>query len=500
MSAAAAQQPTEIRWKLWAKQRQCFLSEAREILFGGASSGGKSHLVRVALCAWCLDIEHLQCVLIRKKYADIISNHVEGATGFRALLKPWIEAGRVVITKEHIFFHDTQSRIEFVHCQDERQFDSAQGVERDVIVVDEATQIGERLIRFFRGWCRMTPQRQAALPEQWRGKFPRILYTANPIGPSVGFFRRAFIAPRDPYTIELVHGFTRQYIPSRAEDNKATDLAAFHGRMEGIGDAAVAHALIEGDWESPTGDFFPEWDEDRHVLPDFTPDDHWFRFRTFDWGTRDPGVVHWWAVSPGEVVSGRWVPRGALVCYREWYICADDDQSVGRRLRNEDMRDGILERTEEQYRYQITLTDKLPFQDRGGETIAQVFNNNGLGVDLTESDTSRVPGWSQMRARLIGVQEDTNNPHRHPMLFFTERCRASRDYIPALTRHPNENKREDAQEHGEATHACDSIRYACMAHRVISDAPEPPEAIIRRSLQDFGRRKSLKQLIPDLPL
>jgi hypothetical protein len=497
---AAVATANEVRWKLWAKQRQCFLSDAREILFGGASSGGKSHLVRVALCAWCLDIEHLQCVLIRKKYADIIANHVEGATGFRALLKPWIEAGQVSITKEHILFHSTQSRIEFVHCQDERQFDSAQGVERDVIVVDEATQIGERLIRFFRGWCRMTPARQEALPEQWRGKFPRILYTANPIGPSVGFFRRAFIKARAPYEIELVHGFTRQYIPSKAEDNKATDLEAFRGRMEGIGDSAVAHALIEGDWESPTGDYFPEWDEDRHVLADFVPPEHWFRFRTFDWGTRDPAVCYWWAVSPGEQINGKWLPRGALIGYREWYICADDDQSQGRRLRNEDMRQGILDRTEDEFRHQVTLTDSLPFQDRGGETIAQVFNNQGNGVTLTEADTSRVPGWSQLRARLIGIQPDTNSAFRYPMLYVTEQCRAARDYLPALTRHPNENKREDAQEHGEATHACDAIRYACLAHRVIRDAPEPPAKIISRTLEEFGKRKNLRQMIPGLPL
>lgn len=490
----------EVRWKLWPKQLLCLMSAATEILFGGASSGGKSHLIRVALCTWCLSIPYLQCVLIRKKYADILSNHVEGATGFRALLRPWIEAGKVTVTKEGINFLENGSRIEFVHCQDERQFDSAQGVERDVVVLDEATQIGERLIRFFRTWCRMTPERQQALPPEWQGKFPRLLYTANPIGASVGFFRRNFITARKPFEIERVHGFKRQYIPSKVEDNLSADMEAFEGRMEGIGDKAIARALRDGDWESPTGDYFPEWDEDRHVIPNVLPPDHWFRFISYDWGTRDPSAVYWWATSPGETLNGKWIPRGALVAYREWYICADDDQSVGRRMRNEDVRDGIITRTEVGWRNQPILTDSLPFQDRGGDTIADVFWNNGKGIKLTEADTSRIPGWSQMRARLIGIQPDVNSSFRYPMIYFVESCRAARDYIPGLTRHPSEGKTEDAQEHGEATHACDAIRYACLAHKVIRDAPVPTEEIIKKELQSFAKKPTLKRVIPNLPI
>jgi hypothetical protein len=164
------------------------------------------------------------------------------------------------------------------------------------------------------------------------------------------------------------------------------------------------------------------------------------------------------------------------------------------------MRDGILSRTEPEFRGQPTLTDSLPFQDRGGETIADVFWNKGEGIKLTEADTSRVPGWSQLRARLIGIQPDTNNPFRYPMIYFTESCRAVRDYIPALTRHPSENKKEDAQEHGEATHACDAVRYAGLAHKVIRDAPEPDERIIKKELAAFAKRPTMKRIIPDLPI
>lgn len=483
----------EIRWRLWPKQLLALLSSATEILFGGASSGGKSHFVRVALCLWCMAIPFLQCVLIRKKYADIISNHVDGPKGFRALLKDVVDAGQCTITKEAITFANG-SKIEFMHCQDERQFDSAQGVERHVVVIDEATQIGERLIRFFRTWCRMSVEMQATLPEAWKGKFPRIIYTANPIGASVGFFRRHFVKAREPLEIERVEGFLRQYIPSKVEDNLSADLEAFEGRMEGIGDVALATALREGDWDAPVGDFFPEWDESRHVINDFTPPAHWYRYSTFDWGTADPACFYWWAVSPGEMVFDKWIPRGALVAYREWYICADDDQAKGRRMRNEDMRDGFLARTEKEFQKQPILTDSLPFQDRGGDTIADVFYANGHGVQLTQGDTSRILGWSQLRSRLIGIKPDSNNPYRYPMIYFVRSCKAARDYIPALPRHPSEGKREDAAEHGEATHACDSIRIACTAHKVIRDAPRTSPERTRERLAIKAKRTFLDQI------
>ena len=475
----------ELELSLWPRQEQAFLTEATELLFGGATEGGKSHFVRVALIAWCMAIANLQCVLIRKKYQDILDNHVEGPTGFRALLTPLLEGKAAKITDSEITFCNG-SRIAFQHCQDERQFSSAQGIEKHVLVIDEATQISERLIRFFRAWVRMPNDMKKLLPEEWRGKFPRIVYTANPIGQSVSFFKRNFVELCRDEQIVPVDGFKRQYLLSRYTDNYSVDEEAHKGRLDGIGDEQLARALDLGDWNAITGEFFPEWDEDRHVIKyDFRAPSHWTRFRTFDWGTADPFAVYWMAVADGEPFTcregkSRWLPRGALVVYREWYGCDPSDPAKGSRARNEDIAAGIIARSELGHESIPTLTDSLPFQDRGGETIADVFRKHG--VILTLGDTSRVPGWSQMRSRLIGIQIDSNDPLRYPLLYVTADCKYARDYIPALPRHPSETKKEDAAEHGEATHACDAIRLGCMAHTIIKDKKLPTEARIQRAL------------------
>jgi len=476
----------ELRLDLWPRQLRALTTPARELIFGGASEGGKSHFVRVALTTWCLGIPNLQCVLIRKRYKDIWANHVEGPTGFKRLLEPLVSGGQVSITKDGVAFWNG-SNIQFQHCQDERQFDSAQGVEKHVLVIDEATQIPERLIRFFRAWVRMPAEMKEALPEWARGKFPRIIYTANPIGVSVPFFRRNFVDLLPNEEIRLVDGFERQYIPSLYTDNPSVDPVEHAGRLSGIGDAAIAAALDTGDWSQLIGEFFPEYEDSIHAVDDFIPPQHWYRFRTFDWGSAEPFCVHWWAVSDGEPFRDsqrreRWYPRGALVCYFEWYGCDPEEPAKGIRMRNEEIASGIIARSEPNHRDLITLTDSLPFQDRGGEGIDITFLKNG--VPLTRGDTSRVVGWSQVRSRLIGIK--TTEGERAPMIYFCKRCKAARDYIPAIPRHPSESKKEDAAEHGETTHAPDSVRLACMAHTdsVIRERLIPMQSRVDRAIKE----------------
>lgn len=474
----------ELDLSLWPRQREAFDSISRDQLFGGATEGGKSHYIRIRLIIYCLAVPGLQCVLIRKKYSDIIKNHVDGRTGFRWLLAPLVERGLVKITGDEIRFYN-DSVIAFQHCQDERQFDSAMGIEKHMLVIDEATQISERLIRFFGGWVRMANEMRDTIPEPYRSRLPCKIFTANPIGPSVGFFRRHYVKARPAFQIDMVDGFPRQYVPSKSTDNKSVDQSSHNARMAGLGDKALVEAL-EGSWDAPTGDFYPEWNEAIHVIPDINPPPHWFRFGGFDWGGADPFCVHWCAVSDGIPFLDRlgrkhWFPRGCYVIYREWYGAEVEDQSKGIKMKNAEIRDGILERcTSETERNMTYLTDSLPFKEMGGESISEVFWNKGNGVRLIEADTSRIPGWAKLRDRLIGFEVDNIQV---PMMVWCESCKAARDYIPMLQRHPSEGKSNDAQEHGEATHAPDVDRYIAMAYQRIKDIEEP-DSIAKQSMMD----------------
>jgi hypothetical protein len=480
---------------LWPRQMMAYLSKATEILFGGASEGGKSHFVRVLLIVFCLGVKNLQCVLIRKKFDDILKNHVEGPTGFKALLAPLLATGKVKVTDSGVSFPNG-SNIAFQHCQDERQFDSAQGVEKHILVIDEATQISERLIKFFRAWVRMPLEMRSQIPEAYRHKLPLIIYTANPIGTSAGFFRRAFVKARKPFEIDEINGFLRQYIPSRASDNLSVDQVAHKGRLADLSDEALASALDSGDWDSPVGDFFRQYNDDVHCIKDHKPAAHLFKFRTFDWGGSDPACVLWWYVSDGQEHEAQpWTPRGSLVCYREWYLCRPDDPSKGLEMRNEAIACGIIARTEEKTSG-ITLTDSLPFQDRGASKdgnkykIADTFKE--CGVPLIKANTARVFGSKEIKSRLEGKDG-------FPLLYLCESCLYTREYLPAVQR--DDGDPECYVEDGEATHAADCVRYACATKPIIQDkkvartTPKPgvsldPESILKKlkEQQHYARR------------
>lgn len=461
-----------------------FSTVATELLFGGASEGGKSYGLRIAYIVWATLVPGLQLFLYRKYYNDVIQNHMLGADGFKQLLQPWTEGGIVKCTENQVTWLETGSTINLAQLRTEEDFDKAQGITKHVMAIDEATQIRQRYIAGLRGWVRMPLHMRDKLPEQLRpiypdysdeqlrNFFPRIIYPCNPIGTSVAYFRRHFVEPREPYVIEEASesegGFLRQYIPSRVTDNFSADPVAQRKRLSGMGEQ-VAKALIEGSWEQPTGDYYREWDEAKHVVPDFTPPGHWFKYQSFDWGSAEPFACYWWCVADGQefISNGRvfWFPAGAIIAYREWYGCDPEAPAKGIRLSNRLMARGIIDRTHETTSGLI-VTDILPFADRGHSdaesgkkyTIADEFLEEG--VRLTLGNTRRIQGWQRLRSLLVGVDDV-------PMLYVVESCKYLRDYFPLLSYHPS--NAEDAEEKGEATHALDATRLAAMVRGPIRE-------------------------------
>ena len=449
--------------------------------------------------------------LIRKKFSDIATNHLEGDRGFRRLLYPLTSKGVVELTEKRIRF-PKENVCNFKHCQDERQFDSAQGNENQIVVIDESPQIKERLIRAFRGWCRMTPEHLKRQPPFWQKKLPWFLQTGNPTGASVGYYRKHYVKARAPFAIEEVGGFRRQYVPSKAQDNKSVDLKKHAERLSEIGDPELARALDTGDWDAITGNYFSTWDEDRHVIQDFVIPDFWLRFRTFDYGSYEPWACIWWAVSPGVTIHKgtiheRYLPRGCLVGYREWYGCKaehpidDLDKQITnlapKGWSNKDMANGIIERTEERFDDQPTFTDKFPFIKLGGRSISHDFRDAGLV--LKEGELDRKNRGAQTTSRLNGIQLIAGSDEHWPMMVFFQSCKYCRDYIPMVERHESEGRQWDYQEHGEATHIVDCVTLASVVHDKVNDAPTDSEAYIQQTLRDpRNTRKTVKDLAPEI--
>lgn len=467
------------------KQLLALRTLANEVLYGGATRGGKSHLVRLAYSLWCVHVPNLQCDIFRLTLDDCIAECMDGQYSFPDLLAPLEREKLVRINQTEVKFWNG-SLISLEHCGRDSVKDKHQGIAKHVRAFIEATQISTEIIRWLRGWVTMSEAMKDTLPdclrplypdysdEQLRSFFPKLIYATNPIGPSAGYFRRYFVNARPRYEIGQAPiddgGFMRQYIPAKIEDNPSEDAEATRRRVRGIGDDAVSDALLNEDWDAPVGDFFRQYDDLKHTVPDFVPPAHWFKYRTFDWGSSDPAVCLWWAVSDGSPVivdDKEWIfPRGAIVCYREWYIADSSDPSKGRELTNEEIAAGIVERTPEETTG-ITLCDSLPFAKRGESrngkpwTMADTFRD--CGVPLTRANTERVFGCREVKTRLQGKDG-------FPMLYLCQSCHFTREYLPAVPTDPH--NREAYVEDGEATHCADCVRYACASRPIVRDKPK----------------------------
>lgn len=472
----------EINLQLHPKQGVALQTSATEVLYGGAAGGGKSHLMRVAAILWCASIAGLQVYLFRRIRDDLVKNHMEGSSGFRALLAPWVLCGFVRIVDDEIRFWNG-SKIWLCHCKDEKDVYKYQGAEIGVLMIDELTHFTETMYRFLRSRVRMVG---VQVPPQMAGCFPRILAGSNPGNIGHLWVKASWVDETKDQEIRQMSpdqgGMRRQYIRALLEDNPsmATDDPDYENKLEGLGSKALVDAMRWGDWNVVEGAFFECWDARRHVVKPFQIPQHWLRFVSMDWGSASPFSVGWWAVATEQAtVTGRnnnsvVVPRGCLVRYREWYGASGPN--VGLKLANEAIADGIKQR-EPGDAIAYRVLDPACFAEHGGPSIAQVFAERG--VHFTKADNTRVAGvgaisgWGHVRQRLVGDSDG------RPMLVMFETCRDLIRTLPALQ---HDKVRPEDIDTDMEDHAADDVRYACASRPWIKPAP-----VVKRPGDAFRR-------------
>lgn len=444
----------------------------------------------------------------------MIAGYMQGDFGFPVLLNQWARDKLVTINQTEVKFWNG-SLIQLNHCFTDAALTKHQGVPKHVRVIDEAGQIPERRLKWLKLWMTMSNVSKEKIPLEWRGRFPKIIYLMNRLGVSRNYFRKTFVMSRPKYAIEKVGAFTQQYIPAAVRDNPSEDADTTIERVNEAADSATAKALLSEDgWFAQTGSYFDMWDIDRHVVRDFIVPDFWLRYRTFDYGSHEPWACIWVAVSPGitvheETPYERYLPRGCLVVYREWYGCKAEHPKGERDhmttnlapqgWSNADIANGVIDRTEERFDGQPTFTDGFPFNNLGGHTIADDFNKNGL--ELTKGDTDRKQRGAQTASRLAGKKLIAGSDEKWPMLVFFESCKYCQDYMAAIERHEDEGRLWDYKEKGEPTHIVDCVTLACMVHPIVKDAEPTTEQILDNSMKSAkNRRRSVRDLVPDIAL
>lgn len=197
-------------------------------------------------------------------------------------------------------------------------------------------------------------------------------------------------------------------------------------------------AYYEGNWDIFEGQFFTEWDKERHVVPPFPIPKSFKRFRAYDHGRTNPACCKWYALDYD----------GRLWVYKELYVQGLNVDQIATKI--------IEMSAGETYEYSVAdpaIFANMGFVDKsGGQTIAEVFARRG--IMFMPASNRRVDGWNLMHQYL---HWDEFKP---PKLMYFSTCVDSIRTIPALIH--DHIKPEDVDTKGE-DHAADVDRYMLMS-------------------------------------
>lgn len=454
----------EIIWAPQPRQEAFITCPFDDILFGGARGGGKTDAVIGDWLAHCHAFgRNANGIVIRRSMVELEDM-------IRRALEILPAVGAMWQDQKRRFVMENGAILRFRYLERENDAMAYQGHAYTRVYFEELGNFAtSRPIDLMYGTLRSA----YGIPCGMRS-------TANPGGPGHSWVKERYITPAPlgfhPIEIRLPSGniFYRCYIPSRLEDNFAlmANDPGYMDRLYLVGSAALVKAWREGDWDAIEGAYFDGWSQDL-VVPPFAIPNHWTKFRSFDWGYAKPFSVGWWAVSEGAhaAIGEReiYIPKGALIRYREYYGCKPGRPNEGLRMEVEDIADAIM-RLEGNETIDYGVADPAIFEASRGPSIGARFASYVPAWDKSRSpimwrrgENKRLPGWSQVRQRMRPDDD------RQPRLYVFSTCVDSIRLIPTMQH--SKTKPEDLDTESE-DHIADEWRYACMS-RPMPKAPPP---------------------------
>ena len=424
------------------KQLRFLQAKEKHVAFGGARGGGKSWAIRTKALLLANRWPGIKILIVRRTLVELRNNHIEP---LKALLRGLAKYNQ----QERKFIFPNGSTISFEFYDSDKDEMKYQGVEYDVIFIDEATQFLENWLKIITSCCRGV------------NDFPhRIYYTCNPGGPGHSYIKRVFV-DRDFRGDEDPKDYV--FIQSLVTENKALMEASpeYISFLKNL-PPKLKKGWLYGDWNIFTGMYFeefrndPEHYEDKqwtHVIAPFAPKKHWPIYRSFDWGYNKPFSCGWWTVDEDGVIYR------IDELYGVQYSAGDPIPDTGVKWPPLKVFTEIKKHEDEhpwlKGKNIIGVADPALWKAEYGESFADTAAK--CGIFFQPGDNERIPGWMQLHYRMMFDEAG------YPMMYVFSTCR---NFIRTITTlEYDEHKTEDLDTSGE-DHAADEARYFAMLPKI----------------------------------
>ncbi|KKN39746.1 hypothetical protein LCGC14_0740250 [marine sediment metagenome] len=432
--------PKEIIWQPNPGAQTSFLSAIdREVLMGGAVSGGKTDGLWAAPLRWIWSPYH-RAILFRREKDDL----QEIIDRTRMVYNKICPGAKWVSSRSRWEF-PTGAKIWMGSSELAKDIEAWKTFEFNFIGFDELTTFEKSQYLYM--LSRNRNKVAASLPYQMRSG-------TNPDGLGHEWVFKRFVDGKTPYvsyryisevtdpkgrTTELE--LTRKFIPATIFDNPAVgDRDAYIAGLQQLGEG-LADALIYGRWDYFRGQMFPRSAcPIPEVPPEIKSQDHYV-IRALDYGWTDPTVVQWWIVYPNLYI------RPVLELAHEVKIREASIPTIVHLMRKAEER--LASKN-------VNMPVRLPVIDPStkqrdardaNRSIKDLFEENGLWFNSAITD--RAAGWAYIRT-LMENKQVCHWKGQGGYLIST---------IYQLVRRPGTEDIKDKQN----DHSADTFRYAAMA-------------------------------------
>lgn len=452
-----------IDFKLNPKQKAfCDAEWVDEVCYGGAAGGGKTFVQCVDALRYAIKYPGSKQVIIRRTFAELERNVIRQSLAIFPQ-KPFATYN----STKHLWTFANGSIIEFAYLARENDVFLFQGMEIDVLRIDESTHIPYSSVDYLRSRVR------GATP------IPRSMkFSTNPGNIGHMWVKNRYVDPAPPlHVFKGGDDSTRLYIPASVYDNKVLmqNDPGYVRRLESMQDEAQKQMLLFGNWNIAAGAFFNEFDQKVHTKEPFdvVADKGVKLYRSIDYGL-DMLACYWYAELPPSKDN----PHGSVFIYREF--CKSD-------LTISEAAKEILERTPEREHIECTYAPPDVIHNRNrltGRSQGDMFYECGL-KDLVEVSNNRKSGWLAVK-ELLKIRESGK-----PILKIFNTCTTLIKHLPMLI-HDDRDYGDVKTEPHNITHSPDSLRYFSIFWRDSHNIDEVEEEEKRVEyppdmLQDYRR-------------